>query len=204
MRSNRSRLAVLGVSALALGVFAGPGVAQAAKVSETAGPVAVPDATNAGGGAPTINGSGLLEFNLKGKNVKKKQTLDVNITLNATGAANGALGDFTAVLAGPKGDNLTLPTPGGNAWVNLEFDSQSNLVPCNAADTIGPNCNYISGPNGTFTGSLGAGLNPTFKGVNPKGKWSLLVIDNDPDNAGASTISAELEVKTGKKFAKED
>ena len=36
MRINRSRLALLGVLALALGAFAGPGVAHGAKVSETA------------------------------------------------------------------------------------------------------------------------------------------------------------------------
>jgi hypothetical protein len=205
VRSNKSRFALLGVLALALGAFAGPGVANAAKVSQSAGPIAIPDATDAGAAAPDINGEGVLEFKFKGSKVKKKQTLDVNVILNATGGGNGALSDLFVTLIGPKGDNFTLPTPFGNAWVDLTFDSQSDLFACDPAVTINSSCNYISGgPNGTFTGSLAAGLNPTFKGVNPKGTWKLKISDGDDDLQPASTVSAEVELKTGKKFAKED
>lgn len=202
MRSNRSRITLAGVLALALGAFAGPGVAQAAKVSEKAGPVTVPDAVQSGGpGGVTTFGENSLTFKLSGKKVKKQQILDVDLILNATGVG---LGDLNLVLTKSKIGSQFVRTPGGTVWSDLEFSDQSNLVACNPANTIASNCNYLQGGT-TYTGDLNTSFNPVFKGGNPKGTWTLSIQDQNPDNPAEApaTVSAELEVKTGAKFAKD-
>lgn len=204
MRSKRSRLALLAVLALALGAFAGPGTAQAAKVKETASGGVLPAESG------NVSGEFVQTFKLAGGKVKKKQVLDVNVTVNGSNAANGLQGVF-AVLYAPKGDNNGLNLPGfggGSAWVNVTLDDQSRLIPCNPTGInaqIQSNCNYLQG--GTWTGEFGDSLNPTFKGLNPKGEWTLHWFDSFTTTGAptATTIGeTTLEVKTGKKFAKDD
>jgi len=208
VRKNRTRLAVVGLAALALGAIAGPATAQAAKVSENEGPVFVPDATQvAPPDGPVIVGENSMTFNLRGNKVNKKQILDVDLTLNASGAVAGVLGDLDVFLTKSKIGTAGVPTPGGSTWIDLEFSDQSDFVPCNPLFTIASDCNYLQGST-TYTGSLNSSLNPVFKGGNPKGRWTLSIQDPFPGTGpgpgpahGPSQISAELEVKTGKKFA---
>ena len=205
MIGKRSRLALVGVLTLALGAFVGPGVAQAAKATETASGGTLPDAVTSG--AQTTAGEFVQTFRTSGKKVKKKQTLDVSLTVNATDA-NG-LGDVSAVLYRPKGEGVAVPIPGPpfpggpTTLVNLKFRDQSNLVACDPAFTIASNCNYQSG--GVYTGELGSGFNPTFRGLNPKGTWTLVWMDTGSGPPADVTTIGEstLQVKTGKKFAKD-
>jgi hypothetical protein len=172
-----------------------PGGAQAAKVSETA----------TGGGLPgrvgLVAGEFIQQFQLKGKKVKGKQVLDVNLTLNANGDP-AALPVADLRLIGPKGDNVQIQNPGGSSWVNLKFDDQSTLDACDPTQDIHSDCNYLQGGT-TFTGDLNQQLNPTFRGLNPKGTWTLLWIQ-DSSATAVSVGESILEVKTGRKFAKED
>jgi hypothetical protein len=205
MRSKRNRLSLLAVLALALSVVVGPGVAQGAKVTEKAAGGTVPAET---GAAPTVSTAFQQSFKLKGKKVKGKQILDVNVTVNATGSGNDTNDDLDMVLVSPKAGQVGLTLPSiGNAIVNLKFDDQAFAdTYCNPLTFTREDCNYIQGGNGTttgtVTGSFNAALNPQFKGGNPKGTWRLFTWDNDAvvDNTLGETT---LEVKTGKKFAKE-
>jgi hypothetical protein len=189
--------------ALALGLCAAAApAAEAAKVTETAAGITVPNATGGGAPPPTLEGEGSQSFKLSGKKVKKRQVLDVNLVLNASSGGATELNDLLVTLVGPKGDNVQILTPGGRAWVDLKLDDQSNLFPCDPAFNRGSNCNYLQG-NTTFTGSVHAEITPTFLGLNPKGTWRLLFRDvgtgaEPPTTIGVST----LEVKTGRKFAK--
>ena len=132
------------------------------------------------------------KFKLKGKKVKGKQVLDVNLIVNASGSAADALQELSAVLVAPKGENVLVLIPGiGHNQVNVKFDDQSELIPCNPLANNRRDCNYLSGADatgdfGTFTGSLNAGaggvlvgFNATFKGLNPKGTWTLYSYDDE-------------------------
>lgn len=215
MKVKRSRLALLGVLAVAVGVFAGPGVAHGAKVSETAAGGPVPDAVSSGGilfQTPFVQ-----EFKLKGSKVKGKQVLDVNLIMNSSGSAADALQELTPVLVAPKGQTVLVLVPGiGHNQVNVKYDDQSELIPCNPLVNNRRDCNYMSGADasgdfGTFTGSLNAGaggvlvgFNATFRGLNPKGTWTLYTYDDEVGAPNNTLGETTLEVKTGKKFAKED
>ena len=167
----------------------------------------VPNATTVG--SIVVETPLVQTFKLSGKNVKGKQVLDVNLTMNSSGSGAGANDDLRAKLVGPKGDVNGVPIPSlGSAMVNLKFDQQVLLVPCNPLDLVASDCNYLQGGNaagtlGTMTGGLNDNVNPVYKGSNPKGTWTLFTWDTDP-NATTSTLgTTTLEVKTGKKFAKE-
>jgi hypothetical protein len=208
VRTTRRRLAVAGTLALALGVGFGSGSAQAAKVSETAAGGLVPPLIDPPAGA-TTSVPFVQSFTLKGGKVKSKQTLDVDVTVNGFGNGLDSNQDLTALLVGPKGDHVALPVPNiGSGMSNLKFDSQSLLTPCNPLAIVSENCNYLQGGNaggtiGTMTGSLNADIKPVFKGGNPKGTWRLIWRDFN-DNPVTTTLgTTTLEVKTGKKFAKE-
>jgi hypothetical protein len=221
---NRTRYALLGIAALALCAIALPGAAQAAKVKENAAGGPVPNAT--GGGALAVADGQLTQtFTLKGGKVKNKQVTDVNLTMNSVGSLD-ANDDLLAVLTGPKGDTASVPLPNfGSGFTNLVFDDQAApQVFCNPFNRVAAYCNYIQGvlapgtnsDAGFFTGSIDAsaygpfdahGFNAAFKGSNPKGKWTLTVWDtivNPAATPQTATLGVStLEVKTGKKFAKE-
>ena len=209
MRKHRNRLAAVGLAALALGVIVGPGTAQAAKVSEDAAGGLVPPFINNPEGTPDVSVPFVQDFRLRGKNVTKRQILDVNVTVNGVGNGADSNSDLSAQLVGPKGDNVFLPIPNiGSAMTNLEFDDQSVLVPCNPFAISSDDCNYLQGGDvdglvGSMSGELTATLNPFYKGGNPKGTWRLIWRDDDDDVVTTVLGETELEVKTGRKFAKE-
>ena len=107
VRSNRSRLALLGVLALALSVAVGPGVAQAKKLKpfeETATVnVPIPNVPAAGPSTPVVS---LLEVP---KKYRQRKIGDLNVTgIQTAGSANGASDDLVATLTAPSGRTVLL------------------------------------------------------------------------------------------------
>ena len=77
--------------ALALGLCAAAApAAEAAKVTETAPGITVPNATGGLGPTPLVRGEGSQSFKLSGKKVKKRQVVDVNLILNASSGGRPA------------------------------------------------------------------------------------------------------------------
>jgi hypothetical protein len=200
-------MALTGVLTLALGATLGAGVAEGAKVTEKASGGVLPDEVFSG--AVAIQTPLVQEFKLKGSKVKGKQILDVNVVVNSTSADLGANSAIDAVLVSPKRANtgLNIPSNGQNL-LNLKLDDQSDLFVCNPLTFQRRDCNYLQGTNGagtagTATGSINDFLNPVFKGGNPKGTWTLYVFDTNDGAPAINWGTTTLEVKTGKKFAKE-
>jgi hypothetical protein len=208
VRKKQTRLAVLGLAALALGAIVAPGSAQAAKVSEKADGGLVPPIVAPAVG-PAVQTPFVQTFRLRGKKVTRKQITDVNVTVNGAGSGAASNLDLTALLVGPKGNSAPVPIPIiGSAMSNLEFDDQSILSPCNPVAFQSDDCNYLQGGDaggdvGTMTGELGAVFNPFFRGGNPKGTWRLIWRDTNADAVTTTLGDSTLEVKTARKFAKE-
>jgi hypothetical protein len=219
---RKRRIAVLGALGLTVGLITGPGVAHAAKVTATAAGGPVPNATG-GSGLAIADGLFTQTFQLRGKKVKKQQVQDVNLTMNSSGSLD-VNDDLIALLTGPQGDSASVPLPGqGSGFQNLKFDDQAAAQTyCNPFQRVASYCNYIQGATamsvdaGFFTGSIDAGaygpfdahgFNPVFKGTNPKGTWRLSVWDTATNGVAtpqtATLGTSTLEVRTGKKFAKE-
>ncbi len=202
MRSMRRRAVACALALAPCLVFA-PGAAEAKKVTETAPPVLLPDAINAGGSSPTVYGEATQSFRLKGAKVKDKQILDVNLTLNLNAPPDALFSLTNVSLIGPKGNEAVLPyVPFGTSWVELEFDDQSSLFACSSGALVSSHCNYTQ--DGVLTGSLHATINPNFKGGNAKGEWRVLFQDSfDDDDPPIAIGTSTLEVKTGRKFERE-
>jgi hypothetical protein len=207
MRSTRKRLVLAGLSALALGAFAGAGSAQGAVISATAAGGALADAPPVAGGVTTQGVPLTQSFTIGGKKAKKKQVTDVNLTVNSTGSAGSANNQLRAKLIAPSGDNIGLlgGLVAGQNLVNLKFDDQSELVLCNPLTIVASDCNFLQSPTpaggGTFTGTVHAALNPTFKGLAVAGTWRLVWWDTA--NGITHTIgNGILDVSAGKKFLK--
>jgi hypothetical protein len=209
VRSTRKRLALAGLLALAFGVVGGTGSAQAAKVTESAAGGLVPPTIDGGPGLADSRAVFTQSFKLSGKNAKGKQVLDVNVTVNGVGSGDGSNDDLNAQLIAPNGDNTGIPIPdNGSAMSNLEFDDQSILRSCNPLTFNSDDCNYVQGAVagldvGTVTGELNASFNPVFRGNNPKGTWRIQWIDVNSNAITTTLGETTLEVKTGKKFAKD-
>jgi hypothetical protein len=202
-RAGRAGFAVLAVTASALAV---PSGATAAKVTATAPGGALADATGYYTQGPPLTQT----FRLGGKKAAGKQTLDVNLTVSSTGSATDANFAFRAKLVGPGGDNFSafpLGEAGGQSLGGLKFDDQSSLRLCNPLSTQASDCNYLQGATpgggGVATGSVHADLNPVFRGLSPKGTWRLVWWDTSQDAKTHTIGTATLEVRTGKKYAKE-
>ena len=202
-RVGRAGFAVLAMTASAL---AAPSGAAAAKVGATAPGGTLADATGYYTQGPPLTQT----FRLGGRKVAGKQTLDVNLTVSSTGSAGDANSAFRAKLVGPGGDNFSafpLGAAGGQSLAGLRFDDQSSLRLCNPLSTQASDCNYLQGANpsggGVATGSVQADLNPVFRGLNPKGTWRLVWWDTSQDAKTHAIGTATLEVRTGKKYAKE-
>jgi hypothetical protein len=205
MRRRRTRAALAGVLTLSLGAMLGSGVAQGAKVTQSASGGPLPDAQAVG--STLIQTPFVQQFKFKGKNVKGKQTLDVDVITNST-SSDPSGNFFQMILVSPKNLQVDLQALPGNNRVNLEYDDQSDLFPCNPFTFQARDCNYLQGGNsagsiGTMTGKIGATLNPEFKGSNPKGNWTMYSYDIFPGPPNMVLGTTKLEVKTGKKFAKE-
>ena len=204
------------LAVLAAGALAAPGVASAAKVTETTSGGALADAPAPAGGI-TFDGPPLTQsFQLKGKKVKKQQVKRISLTINSTGSAGFANGDIRAKLIAPSGDNfgaaislLFAGGVGGANLVNLELDDRSDLTLCDPLQFQASDCNYLQGSTpaggGTATGRVGtSGLMDVFRGLNPKGTWRLVWWDTVSDGVTHGIGEATLEVVTRKKFATRD
>ena len=123
MKSKRSRLALVGVLALAVSVTVGltvSGTAAAKKKKKAGGTVditkavnqQVPDAT------ATTNGVLVSTIDVGGKKFKGTKVRDVNVTLQATGSAGDAADDLTVRLTAPNGATTWLF---GNELVGQSF-----------------------------------------------------------------------------------
>ena len=218
MGSTGTRIAAAGVLAFALGAVIGPGTAAAAKkVSKTAAGGPVPPAIEDPFGA-VVPVPFVQTFKLKGKKVKRRKIVDVNVTVNAFGNGPGANADLSATLVDPRGDANTvvdpkggsagLPVPDiGNSMLNLVFKDQSIFIPCNPFDPPRFNCNYLQGASeggglGTMTGELNSIITPSFEDKSPKGTWKLIWRDGDADAVTSTIGETTLTVKTAKRKPK--
>jgi len=198
-RTSRKR-AIAGILAVALVALA-PAAAQAKKVSQTAAPFALPDATLSGTAA--VLGEGSQTFRFKGGKVKGRQITDVDLTVNAIAAAANQLAYVEMILIAPKGDLVRLNVGSeATSWVDITFDAQASQQACIPL-IVTPRCKYASG--GVISGPIRFGdMRAAFRGGNPKGTWRLLFQDtfvnsSPPISVGTST----LELNVARKFEKE-
>jgi subtilisin-like proprotein convertase family protein len=114
MRRNRSRLALLGVLALALSVTVGLTASDVAaakkKKTKAGGTVEITKAVNAPvpDATATSFGEVLSTIDVGGKKFKGTRIRDVNVTLQTTGAASGSAGDLRVLLSAPNGGTVWL------------------------------------------------------------------------------------------------
>jgi hypothetical protein len=216
--STHKRVAVAGALALALGVVVGPGTAAAAKKvskSSAGGPVppAIENPFGADAPVPFVQ-----TFKLKGKKVKRKKIVDVNLTVSASGNGPSANADLSATLVDPRGDANTivdpkggsvgLPIPDiGSSMQSLLFKDQSIFIPCSPFGEPRFNCNYLQGANedatvGTMTGELNSVITPPFEDKNPKGTWKLVWRDGDADAVTTVVGESTLTIKVAKRKPK--
>ena len=209
MRSNRSRIALLGVLALALSVTVGPAVADAKRVSDTEPGGVVPDAVDIPMG-PTVEGAAVpIEFNLKGKKVKNRQIADVDIQISGAGSTEGAADDLRYKLVSPNGDSVNWFIGPAITSFDVKWDNKSQLQPCNPLFLQASDCLYAVGATpanpglGSLVGELDGGfLRTVFRLGNPKGTWTLHVWDEFP--GGITTLgNVSLTVNAIKKYVKE-
>lgn len=206
IEDRRRRLALCAAAAAALALCWAPAASDAAKVSKTAPGGALADAPPPSGGVFPDGPPLVQSFKLSGKKVKKKQVLDVNVTVNSTGSAAGANRQLRAKLIGPGGDSVTvLDGPGNQSLVNLTYDDQSELQLCDPNGLEASDCNFVQGvtasDTGFYTGFTHGFLNPVFRGGNPRGTWRLVWWDTS--NLVTHAIGpATIQVRTGRKFAK--
>jgi subtilisin-like proprotein convertase family protein len=210
MRSSRSRLAVLGILALALGVIAGPtaGAAQAKK-KKVGGTVditkqvnaPIPDATT---GPPGTNG--LLTSTITvGKKFKGSVIRDVNVTVQTTGNNATAAQDLNARLTAPNGATSWLfRSLSGQSIGPLTLDDQSSNflalgTTTNTPDQLGPPYAGTAQPDlwQHFGGSPLTGLN----NGPANGTWTLRVYDTGTTAGRTSTLNLwRLHVLAGKPY----
>ncbi len=203
---RRRRLAFGAAVAAALALCWAPAASEAAKVGKTAPGGALADAPPPSGGVFPEGPPLVQSFKLSGKKVKRKQVLDVNVTVNSTGSAAGANRQLRAKLISPGGDSVTvLDGPGNQSLVNLTYDDQSELQLCDPNGLEASDCNFVQGVDGPRHRLL-HGLHPRLpepgvQGGNPRGTWRLVWWDTS--NLVTHAIGqATIQLRTGKKFAK--
>jgi hypothetical protein len=211
VRRNRSRLALLGVLALALSVTVGPAVADAKRVTSTETGGVVPDAVLIPGGGPLVDGAAVpVEFDIKGNKVKNRQIADVDIQISVAATAEGAAGDLRYKLVSPNGDSVNWGIPPiGFTSFDVKWDNKSQLGACNPLFLQASDCLYVAGNTaanegiGSLIGDLDGGfLRTVFRTGNPRGDWTLYTWDTDP--GGITTLgNVSLTVNAVKKYAKE-
>lgn len=200
MRSKRSRLALMGVLALALSVTVGMtagGVADAKKkkkkkpsanvalVSNNT-PRAIPDRP---AGAGQVDGR--LDTTLTvGKKFKGKTVGVLEITFQTTGDAADAGNDIQVDITAPNGYRLP-----GNWWDNnIGGQSIGPLTitpnsPVRTCDTATPPCsNPFQTLNRPMIGTVGDNTFQWFRGLPMKGNWIVTVLDDD--NTGNSVLNS--------------
>jgi subtilisin-like proprotein convertase family protein len=213
MQGKRSRLALVGILALALGVTAGLTVSDAAAAKKKKPPKAggivditkavnapVPDAT-------ATNAHGLLTstIDVGGKKFKRTQIRDVNATVQTTGNTAGSVGDLQVLLTAPNGATVWLfAFLGGQNVGPLTLDDETfnQLVPFTAprdptqvaqpyVGTAQPWCYFASG---------GCPLSLMDRGP-VTGTWTLRIYDVDPSGPATSVLNLwRLNVVAGKPY----
>jgi hypothetical protein len=211
MKSKRSRLALVGVLALAVSVTVGltvSGTAAAKKKKKKAGGTVditkavnqqVPDAT------ATTNGVLVSTIDVGGKKFKGTKVRDVNVTLQATGSAGDAAEQLTGRLTAPNGATTWLfanqlagqsfgPLTIDDESVNtISFDPSrdSTLLASPYAGTAQPHC---------FSAQGGCTLSAMDNGP-VSGTWTLRVVDNDSTPPLTSILNSwRLTAVAGKAF----
>jgi subtilisin-like proprotein convertase family protein len=212
MKGRRTRFALMGVLAIALSaaIGAAPGAAQAKKKKQAkAGgtvditqPVntPIPDAT------ATTNGVVASTITVGGRKFKKTVVRDVNVTLQATGSADGAAGELTARLTAPNGATTWLfgNALAGTSFGPTTFDDESvntlggitpfdpTLLVSPYAGTVQPHC---------FSAQGGCALS-AMDGGPVTGAWTLRVVDNSPPPPTLTSVlnSWRITVVAGRPF----
>jgi hypothetical protein len=205
----RARRSLAATAIAALVSIAPVAVAEGKKVSVSAPGGPIPNASGNIPVTPLVLGELVQTYTLKGSKVKKKQILDVNLILNGTGSAPNAAAQVIYILSAPSGEFTTVGSFGAQSISELKIDDQSELILCNPFFTVSDDCNYVvgamaSGGTGTATGSVHGTLTQQFKGLNPKGTWRLRALDLATSPETMVLGETTLEVKVGKRFAKED
>jgi hypothetical protein len=207
MKSKRSRLALVGVLALALSVTVGlasGSVAEAKKKSKKGGsvtavgaPTGIPAAA-AGPGAP--NGVVFVPL-VVGKKAKGKVISwdSLTITTSWTGSASGALNSINAELIAPNGRTVGLFAPpfdtgaGYTAAGPVTETPNSKIGFCNQVGAPPPP--PCSNPDNTlgrpYAGTVGNPGLATFGGVTAKGTW-ILEVQNTSALTTATLTGATL------------
>ncbi len=200
MRGKRSRLTLVGMLVLALGVTAGltVGSADAKKTKKTkvfnetkTVNLPIPDASS----APSTRSTPVeVQFNL-GKKFKGKVVGDVNLTFQTTGSAAGAASDLSTYLIAP---NRRTGIPFENIGFNLAsigpltLDDDTSTELC---DTLTPPCaDPLKTLNYPWAGTANTldqddDMTPftIFNGVPMKGTWTFGIFDES--NGLTSTLN---------------
>jgi subtilisin-like proprotein convertase family protein len=132
MQRNRSRLALLGILALALGVTAGLTASEAAaakkKKGKSGGTVDITKVVGAAIPDNTATTHGLLTstIDVGGKKFRGTQVRDVNATVQTTGLQPDALSNLSVLLTAPNGATVWLfAVVSGQNLGPLTFDDET-------------------------------------------------------------------------------
>jgi hypothetical protein len=194
MKSKRSRLAIVGVLALAMTVTVGlvsGSVAEAKKkgaksVTAVGAPIAIPVAASNNAPAGVANVPLVVGKKAKGKVVGWDS---VAITTTFTGSTNTALGSIFSELIAPNGRTVFLNAPVFNtsanpgqgnqvagpttetpdSFVNPCFPSTAPSQPCPGGSGRDPDA--LLGP--PYAGTIQNGALSHFGGVPARGTWTL-------------------------------
>jgi hypothetical protein len=219
MRCDRSRLALLGILALALSVTAGLTVSGASaakkKKGKTGGTVNITKTVGAAVPDATANTNGLLAstIDVGGKKFKGTRIRDVNVTLSTLGsreAPPSSAFQLSARVTAPNGATTWLFVPGslsGASIANLTLDDQTfvRLTPGTPRDAteLGPPYAGTAQPDVTSPGAGQGGVN-TFSVMDNgpvTGTWTLRVVDNVAMGPSTSILNSwRIQVVAGKPF----
>jgi hypothetical protein len=206
MRSKRSRIALMGVLALALsvtvGVVTGAEAAKKKKSNKASFSqtktvnVAIPDDVAVGASVPVRTNITL------GKKFKGKVVTDVNAIVQTTGNIAGAAADLNAKLSAPNGRTVIMFESVGDISLGpWKLDDDTRTQICD--QVVPPACTDPDATlNRPFAGT--SNLNDddddvrplsTLNGVGMKGNWTLTIYDG-ADVGQTSTLNKfGLEIK---------
>lgn len=201
MKSNRSRLALLGVLALALSVTVAlvPAADAAKKKKKKTANVAlvsnntaraIPDRASGPGGI-----FGKLDTPLTvGKKFKGKSVGALELTFQTTGDSPDSAGDLRVDITAPNGYRLP-----GDWWDNniggqsvgpLTITPNSPFRTCNA--TTPPCADPYLTLNRPFVGTVGDNTFQWFRGLPMRGTWTVSVLDT---GNGSTSILNSVALK---------
>jgi len=197
MKSKKSRLALVGVLALAIGVTGGllsggaaaaksnSGKSKTAKVSKTVNTV-IPDRLP---GATTKDGQLVVPLKVGGKFKGKVVAADgPSVTFQTTGDSANSATDVRVYLVSPKG-RLTALNPdvgsfnGGQSIGPLTLSANSSTGICG-----NPPCdNPLSTLGRPFAGTAGDSYLAIYNGTQVQGTWKVIFLDTS--NTKSSVVN---------------